>query len=65
VSRGILKYGDVEHEIEFDDELEKLLLGKLVEMRSLMKSGDVHRNHNREGKCAGCSRRDICPERLP
>ena len=64
VSRGILKYGDVEHEIEFDDELENLLLGKLAEMRRLMKSGDVHRNHNRVGKCVGCSRRENCPERL-
>jgi CRISPR-associated exonuclease Cas4 len=64
VSRGILKYGDVEHEIEFNEELENLLLGKLTEMRELMKSGDVHRNHNRVGKCAGCSRRDNCPERL-
>jgi CRISPR-associated exonuclease Cas4 len=64
VSRGILKYGDVEHEIEFDDELETLLLDKLEEMRGLMKSGDVHRNHNRAGKCAGCSRRENCPERL-
>jgi CRISPR-associated exonuclease Cas4 len=64
VSRGILKYGDVEHEIEFDDELEALLLGKLEEMRGLMKSGDVHRNHNRAGKCTGCSRRQNCPERL-
>ena len=64
VSRGILKYGDVEHEIEFDDELESLLLAKLDEMRSMMKTGDVHRNHNRPGKCAGCSRREHCPERL-
>jgi CRISPR-associated exonuclease Cas4 len=64
VSRGILKYGDVEHEIEFDEELETLLLGKLAEMRGLMKSGDVHRNHRRVGKCIGCSRRENCPERL-
>ena len=64
VSRGILKYGEVEHEIEFDAELESLLLDKLAEMRALMKSGDVHRNHNRVGKCSGCSRRDNCPERL-
>ena len=64
VSRGILKYGDVEHEIEFDEELENLLLSKLAEMRGLMVSGDVHRNHNRVGKCVGCSRRDRCPERL-
>lgn len=64
VSRGILKYGDVEHEIEFDIELENLLLCKLAEMRAIMKSGEAHRNHNRAGKCAGCSRRDHCPERL-
>jgi CRISPR-associated exonuclease Cas4 len=64
VSRGILKYGSVEHEIEFDDELESLLLAKLDEMRGLMKTGDVHRNHNRAGKCAGCSRRENCPERI-
>ncbi len=64
VCRGILKYGDVEHEIEFDEELENLLLSKLAEMRGLMISGDVHRNHNRVGKCVGCSRRDGCPERL-
>ncbi len=64
VSRGILKYGDVEHEIEFDDELESLLLGKLDEMRALMRSGEVHRNHNRIGKCVGCSRKENCPERL-
>jgi CRISPR-associated exonuclease Cas4 len=64
VSRGILKYGDVEHEIEFDDELESLLLGKLDEMRGLIESGDVHRNHHRVGKCIGCSRRENCPERL-
>jgi CRISPR-associated exonuclease Cas4 len=64
VSRGILKYGEVEHEIEFDDELETLLLDKLAEMREAMRSGDVHRNHSRTGKCAGCSRRENCPERL-
>ena len=61
---GLLRYGDEEHEIEFDPELEKLLLGKLEEMRGLMRSGEVHRNHNRPGKCAKCSRRDSCPERL-
>ena len=61
---GLLRYGEVEHEIEFDPELERILLEKLEEMRALMRSGDVHRNHNRPGKCAGCSRRDLCPERL-
>jgi CRISPR-associated exonuclease Cas4 len=61
---GLLRYGDVEHEIEFDQELESLLLGKLEEMRGILRSGEAHRNHNRPGKCARCSRRDSCPERL-
>lgn len=61
---GLLRYGTEEHEIEFDPELERMLMEKLEEMRGLMRSGEVHRNHNRPGKCAGCSRRDSCPEKL-
>ncbi len=64
VSHGILRYGDMEHEIEFDAELRSILLGKVKEMRRLMESEDVHRNHHRPGKCHSCSRRDMCPERL-
>jgi CRISPR-associated exonuclease Cas4 len=64
VSHGILRYGDMEHEVEFDAELRSILLGKLKEMRRLMGSGDVHRNHHRPGKCHSCSRREMCPERL-
>ena len=61
---GLLLYGSEEHEIEFDAELEKILLEKVDEMRKLMRSGEVHRNHNRPGKCANCSRRESCPEKL-
>lgn len=64
VPYGILRYEGIEHEIEFSEELEVLLLSKLREMRTLMLNQDVHRNHSREGKCRNCSRRDICPERL-
>jgi CRISPR-associated exonuclease Cas4 len=64
VSHGILRYGDMEHEVEFDAELRSILLGKLKEMRRLRSSGDVHRNHHRPGKCHSCSRREMCPERL-
>jgi len=64
VPYGILRYENIEHEIEFNEELETLLLSKMREMRKLMETGDVHRNHNREGKCRNCSRRDICPERM-
>ena len=61
---GILKYGSVMHEIEWNEDLKNLLLKKVAEMRNVMKTGDVHRNHNRVGKCLHCSRRDICPEKL-
>lgn len=61
---GLLRYGNEEHEIEFDPDLERMLLEKLEEMRRLIRSGEVHRNHNRPGKCAGCSRRESCPEKL-
>lgn len=64
VSQGILRYGDMEHEVEFDAELRSILLDKLNEMRKLMRSQDVHRNHHRPGKCHSCSRREMCPERL-
>ena len=61
---GILKYPEHEHEIEYDEDLKKVLLDKLAEMRRLIETEDVHRNHNRPGKCLSCSRRLVCPERL-
>jgi len=64
VTHGILRYEEAEHEIEYNQDLKGMVLSKLDEMRALMKSGDVHRNHHRPGKCRSCSRREGCPERL-
>jgi CRISPR-associated exonuclease Cas4 len=64
VSYGILRYGEVDHEIEFDPSLRGLLISKLEEIREALRTGKVHRNHHREGKCQTCSRREFCPERL-
>ena len=61
---GILKYGPQTYRIDYDNELKKILLQKVDEMRKALKTGEVHRNHHRVGKCLHCSRRDICPERL-
>ncbi len=61
---GLLKYPEHEHEIEYNEDLKKVLLEKLEEMREIMRTGKAHRNHNRPGKCANCSRRDACPEKL-
>ena len=62
---GVIRYETAAHEIEYNEDLKALLLGKLEEMRgALGRGGGVHRNHNRPGKCTGCSRREGCPERL-
>ncbi|MFQ5838278.1 MAG: CRISPR-associated protein Cas4 [Thermoplasmata archaeon] len=61
---GLLRYGDTVHEIEYTEDLRNLLISKLEEMRKVAKREEAHRNHNRPGKCANCSRRISCPERL-
>jgi len=61
---GLIRYGDTEFDIEYDEDLKHLLLEKIGDMRDHIKNGDVHRNHNREGKCKNCSRRKICDESL-
>jgi CRISPR-associated exonuclease Cas4 len=64
VPYGILKYGSHQHVIDFDESLRKTLLQKVQDMREIVDGKPAHRNHNRPSKCAGCSRKDICPERL-
>ncbi|MFQ5909450.1 MAG: PD-(D/E)XK nuclease family protein [Thermoplasmata archaeon] len=61
---GILKYGDVEHEIDFTPDLKRLVLSKLEDMREARRTGVAHRNHSRKMKCVRCSRRSVCPEKL-
>ncbi|MCJ2563475.1 MAG: PD-(D/E)XK nuclease family protein [Candidatus Thermoplasmatota archaeon] len=61
---GILKYGEVEHEIDYTPDLKELVLSKLEEMRKARRTGVVHRNHGRRMKCVHCSRRSVCPEKL-
>lgn len=61
---GIIKYSSAEFEIEYDESLKDLLIGKLSDMRKAVETEDVHRNHNREGKCRFCSRKELCHESL-
>ena len=61
---GVIRYGDVSYEIEYNEDQRKLILQKLADMRAAIKKGEAHRNHNRPGKCVHCSRRAVCPERL-
>jgi CRISPR-associated exonuclease Cas4 len=64
VTHGLLRYGAMEHEVEFTPDLKKLVLEKAADIRAAGKTGGAHRNHHRPSKCKGCSRRAVCPERL-
>ncbi|UCD91830.1 MAG: PD-(D/E)XK nuclease family protein [Methanobacteriota archaeon] len=61
---GLLRYETNQHEIDYTPDMRKLILEKLIEMREILDTRNVHRNHNRKGKCTNCSRRKKCPERL-
>ncbi|MFH0816766.1 MAG: PD-(D/E)XK nuclease family protein [Methanobacteriota archaeon] len=63
-THGLLRYGSVEHEVEYTPDLKKLVLEKAASIRAARKAGGAHRNHNRPSKCKGCSRRAACPEKL-
>lgn len=61
---GVIRYADRSQEIEYNEDLKRLVLQKMGEMRACVAKGEAHRNHNRPGKCVHCSRRSVCPERL-
>jgi len=61
---GVIRYEGASHEIEYNEDMKKLVLSKLELMRQALAKGEAHRNHNRPGKCLHCSRRDVCSERL-
>jgi len=61
---GVIRYEGASHEIEYNEDLKKLLISKLDAMRAALAKGEAHRNHNRPGKCLHCSRREVCSERL-
>jgi|SRR5581483_5156389 len=63
-THGVLQYNERTFEVPFTDEFRDRVLETTLRMRLSDMTGVVHRNHERPGKCRGCSRREICPERL-
>lgn len=63
-SRGYLQYPERTFEVSFTPEFRDKVLETTLRMRLAEMTGVIHRNHERVGKCRGCSRRAICPERL-
>lgn len=64
VPYGVLIYGNNQYKIKIGTELKETVLKKAAEMRIALKTGSVHRDHNRVSKCRNCSRRARCSERL-
>ncbi|KAA0003696.1 MAG: CRISPR-associated protein Cas4 [Thermoplasmata archaeon] len=64
VEYGILEYDERKYFINYDERLKNTVIKLRENLVKDLKRGEAHRNHNREGKCMNCSRRDICPERL-
>jgi CRISPR-associated exonuclease Cas4 len=61
---GVIKYPEAEHDIEYNEDIKRMVLEKAKEIRAAEETKEAHRNHNRPGKCRSCSRRAVCPERL-
>jgi CRISPR-associated exonuclease Cas4 len=62
---GILRYGgETIFTIPWDDLAKADLFTAIQEVQRLMVEGGAERNHNREGKCRNCSRRNKCPQSL-
>ncbi|MGB1252329.1 MAG: CRISPR-associated protein Cas4 [Candidatus Promineifilaceae bacterium] len=61
---GRLQYEDTHFDYEYTDELEDELLDILAYMREDMFEQDVTRDHENSRKCANCSVRDFCEQRL-
>lgn len=63
-AHGVLQYPERTFEVPFTDEFRDKVLETTLRMKLSEMTGVIHRNHERVGKCRGCSRRDGCPERL-
>ncbi|MBN1389641.1 MAG: Dna2/Cas4 domain-containing protein [Candidatus Thermoplasmatota archaeon] len=50
--------------VEWDLMTKALVLSKVSEIREAERTEEVHRNHERAGKCRNCSRSQGCPEKL-
>ncbi len=61
---GLLKYRNQTFEVPFDEENEQLLLDVLEEMQDAFYRKSVDRDHDNPNRCAACSVRDFCRQRL-
>ena len=61
---GLVKYEDRTIRVEYTPSLRASLLALLDEMRTAMRRGECHINHNQPTKCRSCGFRSVCGEGL-
>ena len=61
---GILKYHNRSFAIDYTSQLKSELLELLDEMRYKLKNNTLNRSHQQSARCARCSYRFICDQRL-
>lgn len=61
---GVVSYENKKFEVPYSEDLKDKVLETVLRMRLADLTGNVHRSHDRPGKCRNCSRRAACPEPL-
>lgn len=61
---GVVQYENGHFTVPYTEEIRDKVLETVLRMKLAEVTKSVHRNHERPGKCLGCSRRAACPERL-
>ena len=62
---GLLRYGSESvHSIEWTMSAKNEMKNMMIDIQRTMVEGGAKRDHERPGKCAHCSRREECPDRL-
>jgi CRISPR-associated exonuclease Cas4 len=64
VPYGLVKYEDRTIRVEYTPSLRASLLALLDEMRTAMRHGECHINHNQPSKCRSCGFSSVCGEGL-
>ena len=62
---GLLRYGsEFVHSIEWNAAAKLEIKNTMIDIQRTIVEGGAKRDHERPGKCANCSRREDCPDRI-
>lgn len=64
VPYGIIRYRDRELRVDYTREMRDRFIALLGEINDARRADEVHRSHEDERRCRGCSMREVCTESL-